>query len=104
MDGYKLQNSNPAMKFKLALIIGTSCLVASCQMFEGQKERRERIIVSAVDSCRQVNEQSTQEQMDEATELAQQAIEYVASISAPDFDEDLRSNLDLLLKEIPTVH
>ena len=60
--------------------------------------------MGAVDSCRQVNEQSTLEQKNEAIELAQQAIEYVASISAPDFDEELRSVLDLLLKETEAVH
>lgn len=60
--------------------------------------------MGAVDSCRQVNKQSTQEQKNEATELAQQAIEYVASISAPDIYEELRSVLDLLLKETEAVH
>ena len=101
-DTYKLQNSNPILKFKFALIIGTMCLLASCQLFENPTERRERIIVGAVDSCRQLNEQSTQEQRDEAKELAQQAIEYLASNSAPDSDEDLMSDLQLILDAIDT--
>lgn len=56
--------------------------------------------MGAVDSCRQLNEQSTKEQKDKATELAQQAIQYVASISAPDFDEDLLSDFNMLLRAI----
>ncbi len=90
------------MRREHALFIGALCLLASCQLFESPAEHTERIIVGAVDSCQQLIEQSTKEQKDEATELAQHAIRYVASISAPDFDADLRSELRMLLEAIDT--
>lgn len=92
------------MKIRFALVMGTLCLLASCQLFESQMERRERIIFSAVDSCRQINEQSTQKQKDKAIELAQQAIVYVATTSAADFDEELLFDPSMLLKEFDAVH
>ena len=51
-----------------------------------------------------MNEQSTQKQKDKAIELAQQAIVYVATTSATDFDEELLFDPSMLLTEFDAVH
>lgn len=90
------------MKIKHAVLSSIVVLLASCQLFESQVERRERLIEDAVESCRQLGEQSTTEQKEESMILAQQAIEYVSSIAAIDLEEDQLDQLYLYQKYINT--
>lgn len=90
------------MKVKHVMVSGFVLLLVSCQLFESQVERRERFIVDAVDSCRQLDAQSSKEQKEESMELAQQAIEYVTSITAIDLEEDQLDQLNLFVKYINT--
>ena len=90
------------MKFKHVVLACTVSLLVSCQLFESQVERRERYIVDAVDSCRLLDDQSTDEQKEETVDLSQKAIEYVTSIAAFDLEADRVSTLDLYLKYINT--
>lgn len=90
------------MKIKHVVLACTVSLLVSCQLFESQVERRERYIVDAVDSCRHLDDQSTEEQKEESMNLAQQAIEYVTSIAAIELEEDQLNQLYLYLNYINT--
>ena len=85
---------------KVLALLFVAPLVVSCQMFESQVERRERVIADAVEACRQLDRQSSREQREESKALSQQAVEYVAKVNTVGFDESMLASFGIYLRSI----